>query len=166
MNRWLPIIKTFAAILIIGILISAILGFIFPARLDTKSVEFAEALLSSGSVYSELPEQAELSIDGVKAIFHIGNSSYNELVNLLHNGRTSEMLEKTGGPISFTQSSRCGELVIWSHGIPSRFPITRGNDNKNLYWIRIPHLNRGGYAILILTADPRFIELLNASSVK
>jgi len=133
----------------------------FPAGLKTMATKQASALLFAQSQFTELPETAEISIDGVPAVFHRGDKTYDQLVNLLHNGRTDEMVgaATAGAPISFT-GPLCGELVIRCNGITSRFIIERNRGSKNLYWIWLPHLNRGGYAIPIFTADPKVIDLI------
>jgi len=136
----------------------------FPAGLATTATKQASALLFPQSQFTELPETVEISIDGVRAIFHRGDKTYDHLVNLLHNGRSDEMTSAAaaGAPFAFT-GPQCGELVIRCYGITSRFIIERNVGNKNLYWIWLPHLNRGGYAIPVFTADPRVIDLIKTS---
>jgi len=107
-------------------------------------------------------KKTEITIDGAKAVFNLGDPSYTELIYLLRHGRSREMLERTGGPISFSHRTRCGELVIRNYGITSRFPIYRGSDNEKLYWIALPKLTSPGKSIPLFTADPRVIDLVKA----
>lgn len=143
------------------VLVTFILEIAFPAGLNTMATKQACALLFPQSQFTELPETVEISIDGVRAVFHRGDKTYDQMVNLLHNGRTDEMASAgaTRAPFSFT-GPKCGELVIRCYGITSRFVIERNRGSKNLYWIWLPHLNRGGYAIPIFTADHEVIDLI------
>jgi hypothetical protein len=150
-----------------GLLVfTAILSSAFPAGLDTISTRRADALLfASPGFTADLPDKVEITIDGVDAVFHRGEKSYDQLVTLLHNGRTQDMLDATGGPIGGAGGAPCGEMVIRSYGITSRFRIERAALNKDIYWIWLPHLNRGGYAIPFFTADPRVIDLIKTTGI-
>ena len=152
--------------LIIGVILLDIIGGKFLVGLKTKPVERAAALLFSDNHFNELPDKVELKIDGISAVFRRGSKPFDELVVLLHNGRSSKLLESTGRPIGFPDlGTAYGELVIQSYGMTSRFKIFRGKDNKNIYWIALPKLTASGTGFPIFTADPRVVDLVKANSV-
>lgn len=145
------------------IMLNLMLDGMFPAGLDTKSTQQADALLYAKAGVSDLPDEVEITIDGAHAVFHRGDKSYDQLVALLPNGHSQDMLDATGGQISLS-GTICGEMAIRNYGITSHFKIGRSANNKCLYWIRLPHLNRGGYAIPFFTADPRVIDLIKKTA--
>jgi len=158
--KWLGrMFACFVALLVLDLISQDI----FPAGLETKSVQEADALLFTFPGFSDdLPDKVEITIDGVHAIFRRGEKSYDRLVNLLHNGRSQEMLEATGGSISLG-GTICGDLAVRNYGITSRFRIGRSAENKDLYWILLPHLHRSGFPIPFFTAAPRVIDLIKTT---
>src|SRR5579862_2237758 len=160
--KWL--LWAFQALVVLGVLETAS-EWIYPAGIQTKSTEQAHALLFAGTSY-ELPGKVEISMDGVKAVFHRGDTSYDKLVNLLHNGRSAELIQKAGYPLDIKSDPPCGELVISNYGIPSHFPIRRAGNYKDAYFIWLPKLTSPGHAIPFFTLDPRVIEFIKDSKAE
>jgi hypothetical protein len=165
--HWIRLLKlSFRVLLIIlGAVILLIISQVqFPAGIETIPTQHANALLFPDTGYG-LPRTAEITIDGVKAVFHQGDKSYDKLVDLLHNGRSEEILEKTGYPSGFNPEwPACGELVIPCLGIPCHFPITREKGNPNFYRIWLPKLTSPGRTIPTFTADPQVVEFIKSDS--
>lgn len=135
----------------------------YPAGFQTISTERAHAFLFHNNKDNDLPDEVTFTIDGSKAVFHKNTKPYNELLTLLHNGRSEEIMLQAGDPSSFTLSSPCGEMVITSFWIPSHYQIRRSQTNDNYYWIAFPKLTSPGTTFPIFTYDKRVINFILAN---
>lgn len=148
------------------VFLDLVVGAFLPAGLETKSTKRAHALLFADEPTNDLPEQFEITFDGTKAIFHKGDRQYDDLVLLLHNGRSSELMAGAGEypRFSFAASTNRGEMAISSHLIKSHFPIFQSTKNTNFFWIRLPKLTTPGRTFPIFTVDPRVIDFIKSNS--
>jgi hypothetical protein len=166
MKTFKRLLKLFGRVLlwIVGIVfLLQISECVYPAGIGTIPTQYANALVFPDTGY-ELPRTAEITIDGVRAVFRRGDKSYDRLVDLLHNGRSEKILKKTGYPSGFNpERPPCGELVIRCLTMPFHFPITRERGNPNFYRIRLPKLTSPGWTIPTFTADPQVIEFIKSN---
>jgi len=156
-----------AVTVIVGLLLLDLLvQMVYPAGIETVPVKRAYAVLAANKEYAALPDQVEFTIDGVKAVFHRGSKSYDQLVELLHHGRTEEMFEVAGPRPEFPGTKGCGEMGVSSYGTIWHYRVVRSNVNRNYYWIGLVKLTSPGTTWPILTVDPRFLEFIQANRIQ
>lgn len=156
-----------AVLVIIGLIVCAAflelaVEIFYPAGIQTKSVQRAHAFLFNGTEFHDLPDKVEITIDGIRSVFHKGTQPYNDLMHHLHDGRSEDLFERAGPPPPFpgTRSS-CGEMIVSSYRLPSYFRIIRSDKNQNYYWIGLPKLTSPGTSWPIFTVDTQVIDILH-----
>ncbi len=153
--------------IIVGLLLVDLLalGF-FPAGIETVPVKRAYAVLAANKEYTSFQAQVAFTINRVKAVFHRGSKSYDQLVELLHNGCTEEMFEAAGPRPEFPGTKGCGAMGVSSYGTMWHYRIVRSNVNRNYYWIGLVKLTSPGITWPILTVDPRFLEFIQSNRIQ
>ena len=144
--RFLMKATLWIVLLIFAVLVcEVVFQVIYPAGLETGTTKGADALLFSDYPAADLPKDVEIRIDGTKAVFHRDTKPFDDLVELLHGGRSDELMVQAGEPPrDIGARVLCGEMVISSYGVQSHFKILRSNQNTNYYWIRLPKLTSLG----------------------
>ena len=156
--------KTILAIICL-IFIEFILQGFFPAGIETKSTKAANAILFYPNYTNELPNEVEITIDGIRAVFRKNTKPYNDLLIFLQQGRSSEAIDKAGSPPK-NFGTVCGEMKISSYGIPFHFKIRRSDENTNYYRIILPKLTSPGRTLPIFTTDPHIVDLIKVNRIQ
>jgi len=155
------VILAIVCVLFIGIILQ---GF-YPAGIETPSTKAANAILLYPENADELPNEVEITINGITAVFNKNTKTFNDLLAFLQRGRSDETMNNAG-PYPTDIGEVCGEMRISSYGIPSHFEIRRSDENPNFYRIILPKLTSPGRTLPILTADPHIVDLIKTNRIQ
>ena len=162
---------TLLAILLLVILESFADSNYLPLGLHTHCVRTAYSILHIDPFLRNTPQETDLpaslkfTIDGHRAVFRKGSKSYNQVINLLANGRSQveAVLSQPPG-VNPIKGSDCGEITVSDWIATCYFPIIRDGVNPDFYWIWLPSLvNYHGARQFPFTADPRVMNLVKAT---
>ena len=151
------------AALVIFIALLLVLPSLWFAVFVNPSVRKARAMLDTGAPESALALQVTLTLDGTRATFHRGDAAYATLLAVLRTTGSPEVMEAAGQDPASGERKSCGDLAIASYGLTSHFRLARSISNPHYLWIRLPHLNRGGYGLPVFIDDGRLAPLVQSA---
>jgi hypothetical protein len=165
MNKILSFVWKVILAIVCLLFIEIILQGFFPAGIETKSAKAANAILFYPDKVNGLPNEIEITIDGMRAVFYKNTKPYNDLLIFLQRGRSNEIMNNAG-PYPKDIGMVCGEMRISSYGIPFHFEIRRSDENTNYYRIILPKLTSPGRTLPIFTADPHIVDLIKTNRIQ
>jgi hypothetical protein len=165
MNKILSFVWKVILAIVCVLFIEIILQGFFPAGIETQSTKAANAILSHPENAVELPDEVEITIDGITAVFHKNTKTFNDLLAFLQKGRSDEAMNRAGSPPD-DFGPVCGEMRISSYVIPSHFEIRRSDKNTNYYRIILPKLTSPGRTAPIFTVDPRIADFIKTNRIQ
>ena len=159
------ILKGILAVVIAFVGLSFILPECHKAIFVGPSVHGARAMLDPDAPDDSLPAQVTLTLDDATATFHRGDAGYSTLLSVLRAVRFPDAVQATGTFPSISDGRmRCGDLAITSRGATSHFLLARSASNPRYFWLRLPHLNRGGFGFPMFIDDGRLTPLVQTGA--
>ena len=155
-HRWLSIF----GVAVNSFFILSVACSIEPSPLLGDVYDNAYALIDPRAPSKTVPHKLSITMDGFTATFCKGSPAYAQLFALLRMKRSDEEVSALGERPSIFPCLPCGEVTIPYFGIPFHFKLSRSTTNPNYLWIRLPHRNRGGTAIIPIIDDGRLLRLV------